>query len=69
MLERIAAGIVLGLLAWLERRRTAREADVDADFLRRTGDGVRQWLLEDRARQRRLSDARGESDWHSPPKD
>ena len=69
MLERIAAGIVIGLLEWLGKRRAVAEADVDAAFLRATGSSVREWLREDRARARRLADARGESDWHSAPKD
>jgi hypothetical protein len=69
MLERIAAGIVVGLLDWLGKRRAVREADVDAAFLRAAGASVREWLREDRARARRLADAVGETDGHSPPAD
>lgn len=69
MLERIAAGIVVGLLSWLEKRRAVREADFDAAFLRHTGDSLRMWLQADRARSRRLADAVGEADGHSAPKD
>jgi hypothetical protein len=69
MLERIAAGIVIGLLEWLGKRRAVAEADVDAAFLRSAGASVREWLQADRARARRLADAVGETDGHSPPKD
>jgi hypothetical protein len=69
MLERIAAGIVIGLLEWLGKRRAVAEADVDADFLRAAGSSVREWLREDRARARRIADAIGETDGNSPPKD
>ena len=69
MLERIAAGIVIGLLEWLGKRHAVREADVDARFLRAAGDAVREWLREDRARARRFADAVGEADGHSAPKD
>jgi hypothetical protein len=69
MLERIVAGIVVGLVAWLEKRKALQAADVDAAFLRRTGDSLRVWLQQDRDRRRRVADARGESDWHSPPED
>jgi len=69
MLERIAAGIVIGLLEWLGRRRAVREADVDAAFLRAAGASVREWLREDRARARRIADAVGETDGNSPPAD
>ena len=69
MLERIAAGIVIGLLEWLGKRRAVAEADVDAAFLRAAGSSVREWLREDRARARRVSDAVGEADGDSPPKD
>jgi len=69
MLERIAAGIVIGLLEWLGKRRAVREADIDAAFLRSAGAAVREWLREDRARARRLADAVGEADGHRAPED
>lgn len=69
MLERITAGIVVGLLSWLEKRRAVQAADVDAAFLRRTGAAVRDWMREDGDRRRRLADARGESDGNCPPSD
>jgi hypothetical protein len=69
MLERIAAGIVIGLLEWLGKRRAVREADVDAAFLRAAGASVREWLQADRARARRLADAVGEADGHRAPED
>jgi hypothetical protein len=49
MLERVAAAIVVGLLRWLESRRTVASADVDAAHMRRVGAAVRQWLQQDNA--------------------
>jgi hypothetical protein len=69
MLERIAAGIVIGLLEWLGKRRAVREADVDAAFLRAAGASVREWLREDRARAGRVADAVGEADGPRAPAD
>jgi hypothetical protein len=69
VLERIAAGIVVGLLEWLGKRHAVREADVDAAVLRAAGASVREWLQADRNRARRLADAVGESEGPRAPAD
>lgn len=61
MLDRIVARIALGLLDWVEKRiqrgSVAVDADADRDRLRRSGARVREWLREDRLRERIDPDA------------
>lgn len=60
MLDRILAGIAMGILDYLARRiergHVAVDADLDVDRLRRAGDRINQWLREDSARRGRKSD-------------
>lgn len=53
MLERIVAGIALGLVNWLQRRAergsVAVDADLDRDHLSLAADRLRVWLRENRA--------------------